>query len=163
MAALLEEVAEDEARLTRLLATYRTVAGRPDEAAQAQALAAQLSLEVHAYTLALRETVYPALPVEIDGADPAVGEGLHACEALAARAAAPGLPVPVRDGLVGELESMLARQVAYQSQKLWALLPKARLRALAGAYAQTMADARAGWARLRARGEVEDEDADPVG
>ncbi len=163
MRPLLPQVADDEARLTRLLETYRSVAGRPDAAAEAQALAAQLVLEVGAYALALRQAVYPALPAAVAGADPGVGEGLHACEALAARAAAPDLPVPVRDGLVGALAAMRARQAAYPVQKLWPLLPPARRRALASAYQEAVETARAGWARLRARGEVEDEDADPVG
>jgi hypothetical protein len=166
MAGVLDSVADDEARLQRLLLTYAVVAGREDAAAEAAALASQLSLEIHAYALALRQAVFPALPVEPAGtpSKPPAGEGLDACEALAARAAAPGLAVMERDALVAELGTMLAHQIAYQQQRLWPLLSVSDLATLDRAYADTVRVGRETWQQLRARGSApEDESDDPVG
>ncbi|MEF7614616.1 hypothetical protein V4F39_11910 [Aquincola sp. MAHUQ-54] len=152
-------LAADEARLQRLIETYAVVAGRADAVGEAQALAEQLSLEVHSYGLALRQALFPALPA--GAADEAA---LARCERIAARAAGAPLLPEQRDARVAELAAALTDVVMQQRLHLWPRLPEAQCAVLDRAYADSVDVARTTWQRLRTRGEApENEDADPVG
>lgn len=163
MAQVLDGLAADEARLSRLLDTYAVVEGRPDASAEGQALAAQLAMEMHAYSLAVRQALHPALP---DAGEllPQDSDGLAQCEWLAARAAAADLSVAQRDALVRQFREALDRMRAHQRSALWPRLPADRLAALDADYRHSAQAARKAWQRLRDRGQgPEDEAADPVG
>lgn len=163
MPGFLDSVADDESRLSRLLETYTVVEGRPDAAAEGQALAAQLAMEMHAYSLAVRHALLPALP-QAGELLPQDSDGLAQCEWLAARAAAADLSVPQRDALVRQLREALQAMREHQRLAVWPRLPADRLAQLDADYRHSAQAAREAWKRLRGRGQApEDESADPVG
>lgn len=163
MADVLHSVADDESRLSRLLETYTVVQGRPDAAAEGQALAAQLAMEMHAYSLAVRQALHTALP-HAGALLPQDSDGLAQCEWLAARAAAADLSGPQRDALVGQFREAFDAMRAQQRSHLWPRLPANRLAALDADYRHSAQAAREAWKRLRQSDQApEDESADPVG
>ncbi|MFN6996288.1 MAG: hypothetical protein ACK4PH_18985 [Aquincola tertiaricarbonis] len=163
MSPVLDSVAADEARLARLLDTYGVVAGRADAAAEAQAIAEQLALEMHAYSVAVRQALFPALP-QPGERRPEDSDALASCEWLAARAAASDLSGPQRDQLVDQLRQATLQLAAHQRDQLWPQLQGGDGPALAAQYRAAHEAARETWKRLRSRGQPpEDEAADPVG
>ena len=163
MSNVLDSMAADEARLGRLLDTYSVVEGRADASAEGEAIAAQLALEMHAYSLAVRQALYPALPAAGE-LSPEDSDALAQCEWLAARAAAADLSGPQRDSLVAQLREAMATLSAHQRQKLWPRLPADRLAELDANYHHSLQAARDSWKKLRDRSQPpEDESADPVG
>lgn len=160
---VLDSLAADEARLARLLDTYGVVAGRPDATAEAQAIADQLAMEMHAYSVAVRQALFPALP-HAGERRPEDSDALASCEWLAARAAASDLSGPQRDQLVDQLRQATLQLAEHQRSTLWPQLQFREESSLAAAYRRSHEAARQTWQRLRSRGQPpEDEAADPVG